>query len=233
MFLFYMRGLKYLVVEHRHQSSQMQRLAREEKREMSWRERRFVETHRKDLMRLVPFALIFAVIEELIPIIILYAPGFLPSTCKLQPQQDRIDNLADDKRYAALSDAQTLLAKLPASVVESADMSVHELPAELVPLMCKVLSTKNYGLEWLGRMRIQQRLTKLTGEDALLSRQQELTDREIKAALAERGFATRTLTTPHLRPRLDWWLTNAQGGAMNARLRLLLRLAQGRGDVPQ
>ena len=37
-------------------------------------------------------------------------------------------------------------------------------------------------------MRLQQRLTKLTGEDALLSRQQELTDREIKAALAERGL---------------------------------------------
>ena len=90
--------------------------------------------------RLAPFVLVFAVIEELIPVIILYAPGFLPSTCKLQPQQDRIDNLADDKRYEALSDAQTLLKKLPSSVVESSEMSVHELPAELVPLMCKYVS---------------------------------------------------------------------------------------------
>ena len=54
--------------------------------------------------------------------------------------------------------------------------------------LSRVLSVSSYGLEWLGRMRLQQRLTKLTGEDALLSRQQELTDREIKAALAERGL---------------------------------------------
>ena len=40
--------------------------------------------------RLVPFLLIVLIVEELIPLIVLYVPGMLPSTCVLPSQRGRI-----------------------------------------------------------------------------------------------------------------------------------------------
>lgn len=41
--------------------------------------------------RLIPFVAIVVVLEEIIPLIVLYAPGMLPSTCILRSQHDRIE----------------------------------------------------------------------------------------------------------------------------------------------
>jgi LETM1 and EF-hand domain-containing protein 1 len=42
------------------------------------------------LVRLIPFLLILVVIEEILPLVVLYAPFMLPSTCVLPSQQERI-----------------------------------------------------------------------------------------------------------------------------------------------
>jgi LETM1 and EF-hand domain-containing protein 1, mitochondrial len=75
-------------------------------------ESRFIQTNKSDLaryltppsqspvffppshflrIRLVPFVAIVLVLEEVIPLIVLYAPGMLPSTCILASQRERID----------------------------------------------------------------------------------------------------------------------------------------------
>ena len=43
-------------------------------------------------IRLVPFVLMLLIIEEIIPLVVLYTPGLLPSTCILPSQQERILN---------------------------------------------------------------------------------------------------------------------------------------------
>ena len=45
----------------------------------------------RSLLRLVPFVAIVLLLEEVIPLIVLYAPGMLPSTCILASQRERID----------------------------------------------------------------------------------------------------------------------------------------------
>jgi len=40
--------------------------------------------------RLVPFVLVLVTLEELIPLMVLYAPFMLPSTCVLPSQRERI-----------------------------------------------------------------------------------------------------------------------------------------------
>ena len=50
--------------------------------------------------RLVPFVAIVLVLEEVIPLIVLYAPGMLPSTCILASQRERIDAKRREKQRA-------------------------------------------------------------------------------------------------------------------------------------
>jgi hypothetical protein len=55
--------------------------------------------------RLVPFVAIVLLLEEVIPLIVLYAPGMLPSTCILASQRERIDAKRREKQrtYAETS----------------------------------------------------------------------------------------------------------------------------------
>jgi LETM1 and EF-hand domain-containing protein 1 len=49
-------------------------------------------------LRLVPFVAIVLILEEVIPLIVLYAPGMLPSTCILASQRARIDAKRREKQ---------------------------------------------------------------------------------------------------------------------------------------
>lgn len=48
----------------------------------------------------MPFIAIVLILEEVIPLIVLYAPGMLPSTCVLTSQRDRIDAKRREKQRA-------------------------------------------------------------------------------------------------------------------------------------
>ena len=52
------------------------------------------------LLRLIPFATIIIIIEEIIPLIVLYAPFILPSTCILPSQRERIQSKKRVKQRA-------------------------------------------------------------------------------------------------------------------------------------
>ena len=56
------------------------------------------------IFRLIPFALIILIAEEVIPLVVMYTPGLLPSTCILPAQKERIDkNKREKQRAYALS----------------------------------------------------------------------------------------------------------------------------------
>lgn len=52
--------------------------------------------------RLVPFLMIILVAEELVPLVALYAPRMLPSTCVLPGQRDRIVSRAYNRQLTAI-----------------------------------------------------------------------------------------------------------------------------------
>ena len=64
--------------------------------------RLFVSWPRSPVCRLVPFLLIILVAEELVPLVALYAPRMLPSTCVLPGQRDRILSRARNQQVTAL-----------------------------------------------------------------------------------------------------------------------------------
>ena len=115
---FYFRGLK-LVVTHFKQAKALQARVKAGGEPLSRWEARFIQTNKSDLARyhpllqslprsyshrsrprLVPFVAIVLVLEEVIPLIVMYAPGMLPSTCILASQRERIDAKRREKQRA-------------------------------------------------------------------------------------------------------------------------------------
>ncbi|KAI0305417.1 hypothetical protein B0F90DRAFT_1057220 [Multifurca ochricompacta] len=99
LFKFYFRGLK-LVIIHRKQVNEIRARVKAGGEPLSRWESRFIQTNTSDLARLVPFVAIVLVLEEVIPLIVLYAPGMLPSTCILTSQRERIDDKRREKQRA-------------------------------------------------------------------------------------------------------------------------------------
>jgi LETM1 and EF-hand domain-containing protein 1, mitochondrial len=114
---FYFRGLK-LVITHREQANAIQARVKAGGEPLSRWESRFIRTNKTDLaryhslplslinvsyihhswLRLVPFVAIVLLLEEVIPLIVLYAPGMLPSTCILASQRERIEAKRREKQ---------------------------------------------------------------------------------------------------------------------------------------
>jgi LETM1 and EF-hand domain-containing protein 1, mitochondrial len=53
--------------------------------------------------------LILIILEEALPLVALYAPFLLPSTCVLPSQQERIEEKAENDKSAAIADVRAWL----------------------------------------------------------------------------------------------------------------------------
>ncbi|KIM24481.1 hypothetical protein M408DRAFT_75783, partial [Serendipita vermifera MAFF 305830] len=185
---FYFFGVAKLGREHRVLSSELSKrikAAQGAKNVQVWRDREFVTTYRMDLLRLVPFLSIVIVLEEILPLVIIYAPFLLPSTCKLPAQAKRIEDLADVKRWDSLvalggvlavregADAGreqafgTAASAIPVLGHESGmrEGRLDSLPEGSLQLLCKLLNVAPYGPSSYLKMRLRSTLATLSSED--------------------------------------------------------------------
>lgn len=61
-----------------------------------------MSTHKKDIKKLIPFAILFVLLEEIIPLIAYLAPQVLPSTVVLPSQKVSIRKAVERRREDAL-----------------------------------------------------------------------------------------------------------------------------------
>ena len=64
------------------------------------------------VQRVIPFVVIALLLEEVIPIIAIYAPSLLPSTCILPSQQERIQQKKSKKAFAFAVNYSLLFSQL-------------------------------------------------------------------------------------------------------------------------
>lgn len=74
-------------------------------------------------------------LEEAIPVVVLYAPALLPSTCLLPTQRDRIRAKRRAKQLANLAVAKTVLKDMQPSISVLAEKGIDGLPTGLTPLI--------------------------------------------------------------------------------------------------
>ncbi|TFY73621.1 hypothetical protein EWM64_g10391, partial [Hericium alpestre] len=210
---FYWRGLK-LFYTHLKQVNEINARVKSGGAPKTRWETRFVQTFHRDAIKMVPFVVIVLVVEEIIPLIALYAPFMLPSTCIMPSQWERIERKRREKQRVF---AEGMRHDLAAVRKAGSLAAVPNGP----PLLA------------LCGWRIQRRLSAIAADDALLKLEgmgERLTAPELLEALEERGIIGDGLDGKELKARLRWWLAAAEQSeedATGCRVSLVARSALG------
>jgi len=231
LFKFYFRGLK-LVIVHRRQAQAIQARVKAGGEPLSRWESRLIRTNKSDLARLVPFVAIVLVLEEVIPLIVLYAPGMLPSTCILASQRERIDAKRCEKQRAYAEEMREALLEVRKAGPTALASSLPSINSSTG--LCGVLSLSTWGPDFRRRWRVERHLKSVVLDDELLVKEDmgdRLTQPELREALWERGIPTDGLDKSKLKARLRWWLTisdkTEEGTPVSRRMALVAQSALG------
>ncbi|KAJ7497132.1 hypothetical protein FB451DRAFT_1210250 [Mycena latifolia] len=182
-------------------------------------EHRMLYTQSADIKRLVPFVITALILEEIIPLIVLYAPGMLPSTCILPSQRDRIQEKAMDKALGFMTSHKQAFASL-VQAADNGEIPLNSLSGQNVPkAICGLLRLSTIGIDALRIQRIRSHLTFIEKDDSLLSKEglHGLTPQDILQALHERGIITRGLDSAAQVQKLKWWLKSVNADNTMAR----------------
>jgi len=227
LFKFYIAGLKLILANGKEVKSIRDRI-RNDGSPITWREHRFIRTYNSDRNKLVPFVLTIVVVEEIIPLIVLYAPGLLPSTCILPSQRDRILSKRHEKQRQAYTFARL------ADIFKGIDLSsaqLSNLDEESINVLCSTVGISSNGILGMQRRRLTKYLHTLSEEDAILlseSKGAQLKPGELLDTLWERGIIPDTLSVSQQRKRLEQWLdrakTSTDRSPVEVRARLLVEM---------
>lgn len=225
-----------LIVSNRRRIREIQERVKAGGAPLSRWETRFIRTNRQDTLKLVPFVLMIIVIEEIIPLVVLYAPFILPSTCLLPSQKERIDSKRREKQKYYALEYKPLFEQLSQRFLVQSDTPLKSLDGSALSAVNGLLALPTYGPSALRLSRLQQHLASIADDDTLLAREsfgQALTQIELRDALEERGIITDGLSPNAWRTRLEWWLTHvdakASGDLDPISKRVLLVASSGAG----
>lgn len=108
LFRFYLNGVKQ-IWRNRDLVKAVQQHVRETKRDYTWEETQMIRTHSSDMLKLPLFLLILVTVEELLPLMVIYTPFLLPSTCILPSQIVKIRQRLEVNREEAIKKIQVLV----------------------------------------------------------------------------------------------------------------------------
>ncbi|EJU04004.1 hypothetical protein DACRYDRAFT_114441 [Dacryopinax primogenitus] len=221
---FYWRGTKRFF-EHRKIVGDIGRRCEEERRGRTWREERFVQLYKSDRIKLLPFILTILILEEVVPLIVIYAPFLLPSTCILPSQQERMEAARITKHRAALAQLGAALNQAPSSEKATSQFRIADLSPQLVKGLCGALSLRTYLPTPFLRWTLSSHLTLLeTDDQLLLPALPGLDVHELRQAVTERGGLAEGAGEKQLRVWLARWMEgvkptlHGEGGERRARL---------------
>jgi len=208
---FYFGGLK-AINTHRKQVGAILARAKSGGALPSRAEQRFMETYRRDVLKLVPFLLIILVAEELVPLVALYAPRMLPSTCVLPGQRDRILSRARNQQVTALFNHRGVFEAICKEGVQTGFFAIKDVGN--LGAVCRILGLPAWPSP-LNGWRIRRHLNAIALDDERLRREgcgRHLTIPELEEALRERGMVpeSKSPSAEIMRAHLNWWLDNVE-----------------------
>ncbi|KAE9401599.1 hypothetical protein BT96DRAFT_1018080 [Gymnopus androsaceus JB14] len=176
-------------------------------------EARLMHTQRSDIQKLIPFIILALVLEELIPVLALYAPNMLPSTVILPGQRQRINEKRTQKAITSAFESKQILANIRKNAVDGNLPSSALRGTGSATALCSLLRLPTFGIDLLRIGRIHRHLRFIHRDDKLLIQdklQESLNEHELAQALDERGFIVQNLSLKAQQARLKWWLDSVK-----------------------
>lgn len=228
LFRFYMNGVKQIWLNRRI-VLQIKEDVRCSKRDYTWEEARMVRIHTSDMLKLPLFLLILVTVEELLPLMVIYTPFMLPSTCILPSQRNKIRQRFEVKREKAI---QALNKTVPSiSVLQTNDNTAKAAVAALSPAALKELVTVYNLSQWGGsalrRRRVLSHMRLLVQDDQRLETSETLSsaedaDEKLSYACVQRGIRAVNVSSQDMRLSLRLWLEHTSKEADLSHLERLL-----------
>jgi len=222
LFKFYWNGLKLINV-NRKRSKEIEKRVGVKGIAMTRWETIFVKTNKEDLVKLIPFLLILLILEEALPLFVLYAPFLLPSTCLLVSQRNRIITQRSAKQRTLVSSSGELLHR------------IAEAQESNLKIVCGILSLSTLGPTTLLKRRLTSHLRYVEQDDTILLQEasnepsripSNLSNDELLQVLADRGFVTTTVDPSYARQCLDWYFAQPlRTGRLDERIILAAQAA--------
>ncbi|EIM21976.1 hypothetical protein WALSEDRAFT_63725 [Wallemia mellicola CBS 633.66] len=198
---------------------------------LSHREFQLLTTHKKDIKKLVPFAVLFVLLEEIIPLIAYLAPQVLPSTVVLPSQKVSIRKAIENRRSNALEFYRHSYNQASRRQLLSS-LSENDAPIEPqdVRILLRIFDLSTFGTASMRHNRLRNYLSHISEDDACILRQEVeklkatsfLSEGELSDACSARGFLTLEIDNEKLTKILDEWLANYQKDNIYKPLHLIL-----------
>lgn len=158
-----------------------------------WSEKAMIELHQSDVRKLPLFLAILLILEEVLPLVVIYAPSLLPSTCilpsqslKMRAEEERrrglaIQHMAKDEQVRNFVDrlASTSCEEGNPTAAETENSlvsSLKSLEKDVVKDIANVFSLRSWGPSSLVISRIEKHLRFLQEDDELLQKAFESRD---------------------------------------------------------
>ncbi len=154
LFIFYWNGLK-LVYANFKRAQQLRLGVDDHGWKLTRREQVFLRRVDSDVVKLIPFVSVLLILEEVLPLLVLYAPWLLPSTCILPSQLLRIKTDEEKKRREGLTQ---LSQTLSFAAVDQLTLHVKDLDRVKLLGICKATNLGTFAPQYLLSRRIVKHL---------------------------------------------------------------------------
>ncbi|WFD26732.1 hypothetical protein MNAN1_001717 [Malassezia nana] len=220
LFRFYLDGVKQ-IWRNRAQVKAIQRHVRETQRDYTWEETQMIRTHSSDMLKLPLFLLILVTVEELLPLMVIYTPFLLPSTCILPSQALKIRQRLEVNRETAVQNIQNLLREHKEIQPQSDSLpdALAALPPASLRELTIVYNLSKWGTDGFRRERILNHVRQLQEDDQRLSVAEVLQDGNVNMdllsnACVQRGLVSASQMKLMLRAWLDYTLASPRPSSL-------------------
>ncbi|UZJ55958.1 hypothetical protein CBS101457_005278 [Exobasidium rhododendri] len=192
LFKFYYQGVKQIWFDRKIVAELRKKIAEREStggEGIRWIEQAIIAQHKADLRKLPLFLAILLILEEILPLVVIYAPSLLPSTCVLPSQRTKMRSGDEAKRGLAVQSlvknesirgvvedlASQLGGKGKEVLIEGKEteetMKVKSLTrygSEVVGDVAKLFAVSSWGPSTMVSSRIEKHLINLQLDDEML-----------------------------------------------------------------
>lgn len=172
------------------------------------------------MYKLPLFLLILVTVEELLPLMVIYTPFLLPSTCILPSQRLKIRKRFEVQREARIKELRAMIAAQPQLEPpydeQLAGKTLSLLPPEGVKKLVNVYNLSSWGGTALMRSRLVQHMKRLREDDvrlatsSLLNEPKEESIELLADACTERGVRAVNVNLDEMVENLRRWLASTQ-----------------------
>ncbi|PKI85254.1 hypothetical protein MVES_000964 [Malassezia vespertilionis] len=210
LFRFYLNGVKQ-IWSNRTIVKEIRAEVRETGRPLTFEETTMIRTHGSDMIKLPLFLLILVTLEELLPLMVIYTPFLLPSTCILPSQRLKIRKRLEVKRENAVKEVNHL--NLDDPVLQQANSgegmeqskSLSSISPQGIQELVTIFNLSAWGGNRLRRGRLAAHIKRLLDDDKSLALSRLLSETSddnldlLADTCTERGIRAVNVTAAEMR----------------------------------